>query len=527
VLTSRPLVALLGAVAVVVALAVFVVQIALSDAGTTAVTVTIPTGGAGAPALTVRAPPTEQIAATVNADAAQAGSTAASVAVGARPDSQAMPAGFVGLSMEYNAVEPYAAWGPLFSQALANLDPGQRPYIRVGGDSADHSSVPTPGYSSPGVNGTWGDPWEAAAQALARGTDAHMVLDLNMEASTPAVPIAEARTMLADIGSRYVSAFELGNEPSLYAAFPWYSTSAGPVYARNRRSWTPAAYAKQLRSFVPALGGVALWGPALSDTSPWWNSLAQITAAAPHLTQLTDHAYPLNCYGAKSATTAPTVANLLALTASVGLAKIVVPEVAFAAKTGRGVRIDEINTVACAGHDSISSFASALWALEAAYAMDKVGVSGVNIHTFPKASYRLFTLADHGITVADEYYGWMLFARANPPGSRQLITSSSGNPHVRAFATRAGSDTNVVLVNDSAVHSATVTLSVPDSTTAIVEALRSPSLGAKRGVTFAGLSIAASTGRLSGRATVSALGGAGRYSVKLAPGSADLVTVTH
>jgi hypothetical protein len=501
---------------------------ARADAGTPEVTVTLPTGGGSAPSLTVTTPLVHQSARMIAASAAHAGSTAASVAVGARAVSQAMPAGFVGLSIEYNAVEPYAAAGARLRQALANLAPGQRPYIRVGGDSADHSTVPIPGFSNTGVFATWGPRWEAAARALASGADAHMVFDLDLEVNQARVPQAEARTMLADVGARYVSAFELGNEPSLYAKFPWYAFHHRPFYARARATWSPATYIKQLRGFVGSLGGVALWGPALPANSTWWTSLPQIAAAVPHLTQITDHAYPLNCYGAKSAPTAPSQANLLAPSSSVGLAAEVAPEVAFARKTGRGVRIDEINTVACAGADAITTFASALWAIEAAYALDRGGVSGVDIHTFPTAAYRLFSFTPDAITVADEYYGWMLFARANPPGSHQLTITTSGNPHVRAFATRAGASTRVVLIDDSPVHSATVTLAVPHATRLTVEALRSPGLSSRGGVTFAGLSIARASGRLSdGSATASALAGAGRFSIGLAPGSADLVTVTH
>src|SRR5690242_11941431 len=53
-----------------------------------------------------------------------------------------VPAGFLGLSLEFNAVEPYAgtdpgALNPVFEQLVRNLTPSQAPNLRIGGDSTD------------------------------------------------------------------------------------------------------------------------------------------------------------------------------------------------------------------------------------------------------------------------------------------------------------------------------------------------------------------------------------------------------
>ncbi len=39
------------------------------------------------------------------------------------------------------------------------------------------------------------------------------------------------------------------------------------------------------------------------------------------------------------------------------------------------------------------SFASALWSLDVLFEMARVGVDGVNLHTFPGATYQLFTFS--------------------------------------------------------------------------------------------------------------------------------------
>ena len=67
---------------------------------------------------------------------------------------------------------------------------------------------------------------------------------------------------------------------------------------------------------------------------------------------------------------------------------------------------------------------SALWALDALFELPPVGVDRVNIHSYPGATYELFTFArEHGswrAFVEPEYYGMLMFAQAPPPGSRLL-----------------------------------------------------------------------------------------------------------
>src|SRR6516162_318292 len=65
-----------------------------------------------------------------------------------------VPFGFIGLSLEYPAVEAYAGINPLapdpvFVQLVRNLAPGQAPVLRIGGDSSDRTWWPTPGLTRP------------------------------------------------------------------------------------------------------------------------------------------------------------------------------------------------------------------------------------------------------------------------------------------------------------------------------------------------------------------------------------------
>ena len=65
-----------------------------------------------------------------------------------------IPAGFLGLSLENDAVIPYAgadpkALNPVFLQLVRNLTPYQSPELRIGGDSTDWAWYPVPGLTKP------------------------------------------------------------------------------------------------------------------------------------------------------------------------------------------------------------------------------------------------------------------------------------------------------------------------------------------------------------------------------------------
>ena len=76
---------------------------------------------------------------------------------------QAIPGGFVGLSLEYPAVAAYAgtdpsAVNPVFLQLIRNLNPGQLPVLRIGGDSTDWTWWPVVGDEPAGRRQLHADP---------------------------------------------------------------------------------------------------------------------------------------------------------------------------------------------------------------------------------------------------------------------------------------------------------------------------------------------------------------------------------
>ena len=329
-------------------------------------------------------PPSAAGAATVTVDRSATGTT--------------VPAGFVGLSLEYPAVSAYAgrdpsSLDPVFVQLVRNLAPGQAPVLRIGGNSADRTWWPVAGASRPpGVTFDLNRRWLEVTRALAQRLGAHLILGVNLEQDSPKLAAAEARALIGGVGRQSVRALELGNEPDLYAAFPWYRSAGHAVFGRPK-SYDESAYVQDFAGLRGALPHVPLAGPSLSGRQ-WTQGLGQFLAAERHLGLVTLHRYPLQiCLTPISSARYPTIPRLLSPATSTGLADSFAPYVALARARGLSLRVDELNTVSCGADPAVSkSFASALWAVNTLFGLASAGVSGVNVHTFPGAGYELFTI---------------------------------------------------------------------------------------------------------------------------------------
>jgi len=462
-----------------------------------------------------------------------AGATVINVGGAAR--ARAIGAGFVGLSLEYQAIEPYAgsdagAVNPVLVQLIRNLSPGGSPSLRIGGDSTDWAWWPVAGMARPpGVTITLDHRWLQVTSALTRALGARLILGIDLEAGSRPVAVAEARALVAGVGSGSVRALELGNEPELYASFKW-----GPSKFPGRApGYDFPAFIRDVARIGGALPPLPLAGPT-TGAPKWMAHTGQFLAAEPRVGLVTLHRYPLQqCFIKRASPQYPTIAHMLAGTASTGLANSVTRYAAISHAHGLPLRIDEMNTVSCGGARGVSdAFASALWALDALFEMARVGVDGVNIHTYPGSTYELFSVTHvHGkwrATVAPEYYGLMTFAQAAPPGSHLLRLSERGARAVKAWATRAPDGrTRVVLINDSPTRASFVVVKARGGP-ATLERLQAPSLTATHGVTLGGQSFgsASATGLLAGRPrTVTVAPAAGQYVVKVPAGSAALLTL--
>lgn len=474
-------------------------------------------------------------------DTARAGPLRADVSVRVErtPVSRPIRAGFVGLSLEYPAVTMYAgsdptAINPVFAQLIRNLAPNQRPVLRIGGDSTDRTWWPDSRVRPRGVRFSISSRWLAVTRALADRTGARLILGVNLEVRQSPIAVAEARVLLSRIGRRSVSALEIGNEPNWYATLPWYRNAARHQVFGRPGTYDFQAFAAEFSGLRERMPKVALAGPAVGAL-PWLDNLRSFLAAEPTLRVVTLHRYPLNrCFTTPWSTDYPTVANLLSPSASSGLVGGIAPYVRIAHQRGATFRIDEMNSVACGGKTGVSDvFASALWSLDALFAVARSGVDGVNIHTFAGARYGLFRF-HHARTgwsalVRPEYYGLLLFAHAAPVGARLLSVARSGTLQVRAWATRAADATvRVVLINDDLRRSHVVSVRLPGrASTVALERLTAPSAWARTGVALGGQSFGAwtRTGTLAlARVNQTLTAQAGAYVVTLPPASAAVVS---
>jgi glycosyl hydrolase family 79 len=472
------------------------------------------------------------------------GSAAAStldLTVGPATSRGPIPSGFLGLSLEYTAIEPYAgtdpkAVNPVFEQLVRNLAPNQSPVLRIGGDSTDWSWWPVPGATKPrGVRVTLDDRWLHVTAALTHELAAKLILGIDLEMNNRADAAAEANTLVHKVGRGSVKALELGNEPELYGSLTWFIDPNGVHVTGRPPGYDFSDYLNDFTTTGKLLPqGVPLAGPA-SGGPRWLPYLGSFLSAEPRVKLATLHAYPLQqCYVPTYSPQYPTVAHILAPSASQGLADSVAPYVGVAHSHHVPVRIDEINDDSCGAVPSVDhGFVSALWALDASFQMARIGVDGVNFHTYPTAPYGLFTFTRaHGKWqghVSPEYYGLDMFAQAVPPGARLLRVSGSLGD-VKAWATRAPDGTiHVVLINEYTAQPSTAAVRIAGAHgPAALERLRAKGITAATGVTLGGQTFgtATATGKLAGRSTITSVRRTnGAYVVRLPRASAAMLTL--
>jgi hypothetical protein len=457
--------------------------------------------------------------------------------VGATPTGQAIGSGYVGVSMEFQAVHAYTgnnpkAINPVLVALLRGLDPGQQPVVRIGGDSTDASWWPIRGVVPPGgVSYTLNRDWLQTTRALIQQLNARLIIGVNLAAGRPAFAAAEARAFLTGIGRRYIEAMEIGNEPDLYNQFAWYRAPDGKVFTARPKSYSFDQFATQFAHWQEALPAVPVAGPALAELT-WLGDLGRFAAAAPGLSLVTVHRYPLRgCIHDPTSPLYASIPNMLADTSSAGLAADVAPYVGSVHARGLQLRLDEMNSVACSGTKGVSNtFASALWALDTLFNMASVGVDGVNFHTLPHAGYELFTFkrvnGEWEAFVHPEYYGMLLFGQAAPRGSRLLPVTAPSGP-VKIWATQAtGGQIHVVVINKSLTTPQDVQVTVPNASTASVEWLQAPSASATSGVTLGGQTFGpeTTTGTLGAMDTGQLRSFLGNYTIDVPPGSAVMLT---
>jgi hypothetical protein len=359
-----------------------------------------------------------------------------------------------------------------------------------------------------------------------------LILGVNLEAGSATIAQAEARALVNGIGAGSIRAFEVGNEPELYGRFAWYRAADGTRVTGRPRDYDYPAFDRDFGAVASALPGVPVAGPAWGNYS-WTGDLGPFIGSQPRVGLATLHRYPLQrCFVKPASPRYPTIANLLSPAASTGLGQRFATFAAIAHFHHVPLRLDELNTVSCGAVKAVSqSFASALWVVDALFELVAAGVDGVNVHTFPEAGYNLFTFSQSAgrwqATVAPQYYGLLLFARAVPPDSRLVQLTGTRPPALKAWATSAaGGSTRLLLINEDPRRAHVVAVKIRGHLgPASLIRLEGPSLGALGGATLGGKSFGAKTdsGQLEPRSTAVEPVGK-KYTLTVPPASAALLT---
>jgi hypothetical protein len=191
-----------------------------------------------------------------------------SVTVGAPLKVRPLQPGFIGISTEYYGIEWYGGSSPagldnVFLQLVANLAPGQRPVIRIGGDSTDWLWLSTPGVKkSPALKITINAQTIGVLAAMVKALDAKVILGINLEDDNLTLAEHLERALVGAVGAQNVDALEIGNEPELYDVLGWYANAQGqPVYGRAK-GYSIADYTREFNQFAAHLPGEPLAGPA-------------------------------------------------------------------------------------------------------------------------------------------------------------------------------------------------------------------------------------------------------------------------
>lgn len=466
----------------------------------------------------------------------------AGVTVAADAPSVPVPRSFLGLSTEYWSLPSWAPDMGLLERVLGLLRvPGDGPLVlRIGGDSADHAFWNPGGLPMPPWAFGMGRRWLAQVAALVRRERIRVILDLNLVTDTPALAARWAAAAEAALPSGSIVAFEIGNEPDIYSHSDW-----AEITTARSRTWVagpdlPAAltasdYARDFLAYAAALRQVAphvpLAGPALADPivhGGWLPAVLRATHGAVGL--LTIHRYPYTgCPRRKRSHTYATIARLLSPAASIGMARALGGAVRVARRAGLPLRMTELNSVNCGGRPGVSdSFASALWAPDALFALARAGVDGIDLHVRAAAVNAPFALTPAGLAPRPELYGLILFARALGPRAR-LVAVSSHHPrslNLSAWAVRVGPRTLHVVLIDKSRRSARVRLRIPGAGPLTVQRLLAPSVRSRTGVTLGGRTLG-SDARWHGAAVAQTVGARnGTYTVRLRRESADLLSVS-
>jgi len=417
------------------------------------------------------------------------------IAVDTGSPGRAVPAPFLGLSMEWTSVGSYG--GPARPGIVALLRrleaaSGAPLPLRIGGASGEESwwNPSRRGPPPPGVRHDIDPASLTALAGLARGLDAPVTMGLNLQDGDDRNALALARAAQRRLRGR-LEGLEIGNEPDLYTA----ARTFGPPAVRRLRKrvrYAPADYVRDAGRYLDALaaGLPARSRPRLviggfAGSPAWPPTLPRLIARHPGTVgAIAAHRYGLSgCELGGDA--ASSRAALLATQASRERMAGLEPLVAIAHAHRLPLWVTELNSAPCGGAPGASdSFAAALWLTDALFALVRAGADRAAVQTFDGAVYAPFARRGAGAVARPPFFGMLAFARAGPRGTHLVPVRIARGGRVRAWATEAPDGTvRVALIAGVDARSVRVRIATgPGRPCATVRVTSAPALAARAGI---------------------------------------------
>jgi hypothetical protein len=422
---------------------------------------------------------------------------------------------FMGLGYEISSVSRPGLLSPankVYVQLVRTL--GSRGVIRIGGNTADYAKYAPHAAPVSSAKGTVVN--DAVLEDLGgflQATGWKLIWALDLGKGTEADAIAEARIVSSIAGERLL-AFEIGNEPDLFARAKHRKPEFGYAdwLAEYRR------YKAALRKEFPR---IPFAGPDAAVTTDWVTRFAADEGKDSVL--LTHHYYR------EGQNPSSSIEKLL------GVDPKLQPQLT-ALKTasqscGVPYRICEVNSFSGGGRPGVSdTMAGALWAMDYMFTLASNGCAGVNMETGVNhldfiSSYSPIGDDEHGhYSAKPEYYGMLAFSLA---GKGQLVTAEidAGSPEIKAYATQPGHGAlSVILINKgAAVPVITVNLGEhAKAKQASLIRLSSPAIDSKTGVKLGGAEVTPEGAWKSSNTEVLRVKN-GQFAVTLPPASAAII----
>jgi hypothetical protein len=439
----------------------------------------------------------------------------------------AVPAHFMGFSMDSTIVDTYVGSGATADPILVNLISNFNPYNGI--PSLRPASTPASATSS-----NISAKFLTALTSLEAATNAPLIVTIGLGGYNPTYAGNVASSVTKALGPAANLQFELGNEPDQLA------NQGDRPSTYNFASYLPQ-YQGYEAAVAPYIGGKFAAGMAGGSTT--WD-VANVTpflqAESSTLGTFTSHEYPLTaCEGLSSIT----IAHLLSDNIATAFYRRFQPLVAAAAPYGVPVRAGEMNSVSCSGVLGVSNtFASSLWLIDSLFELVQAGGSGMNLHTGSTTSgvadlpYNAFYVNGTAVQVRPIYYGMLFFAEAIQNNARPIPVTftPNGTQNIKVWGTLDSKNVAriVIIEKDMDTNSQQVSINFGNTQNAIgtlttLQTTSSAGVAATDQIYLGGQTFDGTTdGHLTGQQQISTvLPYQGAYSVNVPDGTAVLLTV--